>query len=133
EVQRVYAGKSAEQIVAFLQSTKAYRDMQRRRWADRFSYSDAVVPGGEIKGLDALVLALYEGRTSYPDFATIALAHPAFVSRFNGYGDAPAVATAAFQIFLGRRATPPEAEDLGNLWHAWPGNYPIGEDKRDSI
>jgi hypothetical protein len=106
-------------VVTVYQNLDAYRKTQRRRWADRFGYADALVDPYAIKDLDALVDQLYRGESKYSDFATVALSHPAFVGRFISFGFPEEVAKAAFRIFLGRVATRPEASDLAPLWSAW--------------
>jgi hypothetical protein len=115
-------GKPFDDVVARLQASDAHRRTQRRYWADRLSYSDALVDPASIKALDALVDELYQEKISYHDFAIRALAHPGFVGRHNGYGQPDMVAMAAFEAFLGRPATRPEALDVGNLWRAWVGS-----------
>src|SRR5262245_32601940 len=112
-------GKPIDQVIDGLQASDAYRKTQRRYWADRLSYSDSLVDPGSIKGLDELVDQLYRQQISYHDFAIRALAHPGFVGRFNGYGQPDLVAQAAFEAFLGRPATRPEALDVGNMWRPW--------------
>ncbi len=115
-------GQPLDTVVGRIQESEAYRRAARRRWADRLSYSDALVDAGSIHDLDRLVEDLYQGRTSYRDFAIMVLAHPGFVGRFVGYGQPDLVAEAAFRAFLGRPATRPEAIDLSNLWRPWIGN-----------
>jgi hypothetical protein len=116
-------GASIESVIEQMQQTQAYRIAQRRHWADRLSYSDALVNPESIRDLDALVDELYQEKISYRDFAVRALAHPGFVGRHNGYGQPDMVAAAAFRAFLGRPATRPEAIDVGNLWRSWLGNF----------
>jgi hypothetical protein len=122
QLQNECIGKPIEAVIEAAQASDAYRRTQRRYWADRLSYSDALVDPGSIKALDALVDELYRGQISYHDFAIRALAHPGFVGRHNGYGQPDMVARAAFDAFLGRPATRPEALDLGNLWRPWVTN-----------
>jgi hypothetical protein len=104
------------------QETEAYRLTQRRRWADRFSYSDSSVDALAIKALDQLVDALYRKEIPFADFTVEAVTHPAFVGRHIGYGIPEDVARAAFRTFLGRTATRPESADLAPLWGAWISN-----------
>lgn len=113
------AGVPIEQVIDTIQTTEEYRIEQRRRWADRFSYSDAVVDALSIRDLDRMVDDLYRDRMSYQDFAIRALAHPGFVGRFNGYGQPDMTANAAMRIFLGRPATRPEMYDLSQMWRPW--------------
>jgi hypothetical protein len=113
------AGRPIETAIDAIQATEEYRIEQRRRWADRFSYSDAVVDAMSIHDLDRMVDDLHQDRYRYQDFAIRALAHPGFVGRFNGYGQPDMTANAAFRIFLGRPATRPEMMDLGQLWRPW--------------
>src|SRR5262245_38443592 len=94
------AEKSVADVVTTYQSTPEYRLTQRRRWADRFSYADTLADPFAIKELDALVDQMYRGQKKYSDFAIEALAHPAFVSRYLGYGLPEDVAKAAFRTFL---------------------------------
>jgi hypothetical protein len=105
--------------VAVYQELDAYRMTQRRRWADRFGYADALVDPYAIKDLDRLVDQLYRGESKYADFAIVALSHPAFVGRHLSFGFHEEVAKAGFRIFLGRVATKPESLDLAPLWSAW--------------
>jgi hypothetical protein len=116
-------GRPLADVIAQLQSTERYRKAQRRYWADRLSYSDALVDPISIKKLDQLVDDLYQNKINYRDFAINALAHPGFVGRHNGYGQPDLTAQAAFRAFLGRPATRPEALDVGNLWRPWAANY----------
>lgn len=123
------AGKATELVITTLQKSEDYRKQQRRMWADRFSYSDAIVDALSIKDLDRLVDDLYQEKITYKDFAIQAVAHPGFVGRFNGYGQPDMTAQAAFRAFLGRPATRPEALDLANLWRPWVTGFgPIIED-----
>lgn len=115
-------GRDFDDVVRALQKSEDYRTAQRRRWADRFQYSDYTVDVASIRTLDALVDDLYRDRISYPAFAEIALSHPGFVGRHIGYGQPELVADAAFRAFLGREATTPERLDVGNLWRPWVGN-----------
>lgn len=123
------AGRSIVEVVRNFQHTESYRQTQRRRWADRFQYSDYTVDVASIRRLDKMVDDLYRNRIGYEEFAEIALTHPGFVGRFIGYGQPDLVADAAFEAFLGRSATTPERIDLANLWKAWAGGgfFP-GED-----
>lgn len=116
------AGRDIVDVVRKMQSSKDYRLTQRRRWADRFQYSDYTVDVASIKRLDALVDDLYEDKIGYRDFAVIALSHPGFVGRHIGYGQPDLVAEAAFKAFLGRTPTTPERLDVGNLWKPWSGS-----------
>jgi hypothetical protein len=116
-------GSPVDAVIDRLQQMTSYRIAQRRYWGDRLSYSDALVDPGSIRDLDALVDDLYQEKISYRDFAIRALAHPGFVGRHNGYGQPDMVAQAAFKAFLGRPATRPEAQDVGNLWRSWISNF----------
>lgn len=120
-------GRDVADVVRALQKTERYRETQRRRWADRFEYSEYFVDVRSIRELDALVDDLYRRKIGYADFAVEALASPGFAGRHIGYGQPDQVAQAAFQAFLGRAATRPEALDLGNLWRPWAGGF-IAED-----
>ena len=115
-------GRDFEDVVRSLQKSEEYRLTQRRRWADRFQYSDYTVDVASIRTLDALVDDLYADRIGYAAFAEVALSHPGFVGRHIGYGQPDMVAEAAFRAFLGRSATAPERADLANLWKPWLGN-----------
>lgn len=123
EIESTCAGRDEYDVVRSWQRTKTYRETQRRRWADRLQYSDELVDAGQIKALDGLVDLLYQERLNYPDFAVVALSHPAFVGRFGGYGMPDLIAQAAFKSFLGRVATAPEAADVGALWKPWVSQY----------
>lgn len=129
EIEASCAGKDIVDVVRSYQGSKQYRMTQRRRWADRFQYSDYTVDVMSIRKLDRLVDDLYRDRIGYKEFAQIALSHPGFVGRHIGYGQPDFVAEAAFKAFLGRSATTPERLDVGNLWKAWAGGgfFP-GED-----
>ena len=115
------AGRDIVTQVKSMQSSKEYRHTQRRRWADRFQYSDYMVDVSSIRRLDGMVDDLYQGRLGYREFAVVALSHPGFVGRHIGYGQPDMVADAAFDAFLGRSATTPERFDVGNLWKPWVG------------
>ena len=112
-------GRDAKSVADEMQSTSAYRKTARRRFADRFQYSDYTVDVMSIRTLDDLVDDLYRGRLGYREFGEIALSHPGFVGRHIGYGQPDLVAEAAFRAFLGRSATTPERYDVGNLWKPW--------------
>lgn len=127
EIASTCAGRDTYDVVRAFQRTEEYRHTQRRRWADRFQYSEYMVDVHSIKTLDAMVEDLYRQRIGYSDFASTALAHPGFVGRFIGYGQPEIVANAAFEAFLGRSATRPERDDLANLWRSWTGGF-FGDD-----
>jgi hypothetical protein len=122
-LRRECIGKSLDEVLVVVQKNESYRKAQRRRWADRLSYSDAVVDALAIRDLDDLVDQLYQEKISYKDFAINALSHPGFVGRHNGYGQPELVAQAAFKAFLGRPPTRPEMFDLSNLWRPWQPYY----------
>lgn len=123
EIAQECAGRDIGDVVRTLQRTPEYRETQRRRWADRFQYSEYFVDIYSIKQLDGLVDDLYRRKIGYADFAVDAMGSPGFSGRFIGYGQPDQVAQAAFQAFLGRAATRPEALDVGNLWRSWTGGY----------
>jgi hypothetical protein len=128
------AGRSPEEIVrSFMDRASAphvpggqapYPYLGRRYWADLFQYQVNLYDlnttfYGDVIALDELVRKLYAGQLGYDAFAVEALASPAFVRRFglmNAVTDLPAIASAAYRIFLGREALPSDAADLGNLW-----------------
>lgn len=132
EVTERCEGRPIRDVVISLQRRPEYRETQRRRWADRFRYSEYFVDVRSIRELDALVDLLYKRQISYSDFAVEAMASPGFSGRFIGYGQPDQVAQAAFQAFLGRDATRPEALDLGNLWRPWTGGFG-GEDPQPAF
>lgn len=119
------AGHPLEDVVAALTARDEFRWEQRRRFADRFQYNDAMIDRASIRALDELVDRLYRGELGYRDFAIETLAHPGFVGRFLGYSDGreDTVAEAAFTAFLGRPATAAEAEDLEILWSPWRARF----------
>jgi len=115
EVEELCIGKSpAESVDAFLDSPQ-YVAYAQRRWADDFEYNDSVVWWQYIEDLDKMVGALYSDELSYPDFASAALIHPAFISRYDG----DALVGAAFRIFMARDALVAERKDLIKLWNIW--------------
>jgi hypothetical protein len=101
-----------------------YLYVGRRFFADIFLYQHlyndvTTTHFAFISHLDGLVRRLYQGQIGYDAFAVEALVSPAFLRRFgllNAGTDLPALAQAAFRIFLGREALPHEAADFGNLW-----------------
>lgn len=120
------AGREPYDVVVSLQRTQDYRDAQRRRWADRFRYSEMLVDLQSIKQLDAMVEDLYSHRIGYARFAEVAAAHPGFVGRWLYYGQPEMVAEGLFRVFLGRRPTHPEVVDLANLYRPWVGGgFPV--------
>lgn len=121
ELEATCLGKSPAAAVRAMQGTRAYRETQRRRWADRLRYSDFFVDVVSLRALDELVDDLYRERLGYGEFAIAALSHPGFAGRHVGYGQPELVAEAAFQAFLGRTATTPERLDLAPLWKPWMG------------
>lgn len=122
DIEEKCAGRDIIDVVRDFQRTESYRQTQRRRWADRFQYSDYTVDVMSIRRLDKMVDDLYRDRIGYDEFAEIALTHPGFVGRHIGYGQPELVADAAFEAFLGRAATVPERTDLANLWKPWMGS-----------
>lgn len=125
------AGKPAINVISGIQISDEYRRQMRRRWADRFSYSDAMVDALSIKELDRLVEDLYQEKISYKQFVIEAASHPGFVGRHNGYGQPDLTANAAFKAFLGRPATRPEMRDLANLWRPWITGFGVIDDVQD--
>ena len=117
------AARPYGEVVRDWQGSVGYREWQRRRWADRFLYSDELVDVALIKNLDGLVDELYRGWINYGRFGEMALSDPAFVGRNLYYGQPTLVADAAFQVFLGRDATIPEENDLSHLWTPWQGGF----------
>lgn len=126
-IETACAPRKIYDVVVSLQHTTAYRETQRRRWADRFHYNDLLVDVKSIHDLDALVDRLYRADLGYGQFAEQALSHPGFVGRYIGYGQPDAVADAAFRAFLGRPATAPERNDLAALWRPWISNQVVVE------
>lgn len=125
------AGKPAINVISQLQISDEYRRQMRRRWADRFSYSDAMVDALSIKELDRLVEDLYQEKITYKQFVIEAASHPGFVGRHNGYGQPDLTANAAFKAFLNRPATRPEMRDLANLWRPWITGFGVIDDVQD--
>lgn len=134
EVEARCAGRTPAQIVHYFMNKPSaahvpdgsppYLFVNRRAWADTFRYevinsNTTKTFYGEVMQLDKLVGDLYAGKLGYDAFAVEALASAAFTRRFGIYNnvrDYPAIAAAAFHIFLGREALPSEAADFGNLW-----------------
>jgi hypothetical protein len=110
-------GKTPAQIVDYYMSTPGYLRVNQRLWADAFQYDNRTVWYSYIQDLDAQVAKLYAGGLGYADFATIAVAHPAFVGEFAGEN----VIAYAYQAFLGRDALPEERQDLLALYRMWRG------------
>lgn len=114
-------GKTPAQMVDYYMAQPAYVAVNQRLWADAFQYDDGTVWYTYITDLDAQVGKLYRGELAYPDFAALAVAHPAFVGNFVGEN----VVAYAYQAFLGRDALPEERQDMLALFRMWRarGNY----------
>lgn len=109
------AGKTPAQIVDAYLAQPEYVRTSQRWWADSFQYDDVRTWYRYIVDLDEQVGRLYRGALSYPEFAAIAVAHPAFVSEFVGEN----VVAQAYLVFLGRDALPEERQDLLALYRPW--------------
>ena len=108
-------GKSPHEMVDQFMDSELYIQNSQRIWADEFQYHDGVVWWEYIKNLDELVESVYRAEISYEGFATAALIHPAFVSRYEG----EMVVANAFRIFMERDALVSERKDLLKAWHIW--------------
>ena len=108
-------GKQPAEMVDYFMGLPSYVATSQRFWADAFLYDNKRTWYRYIADLDARVGDLYQGALDYPDFVAVAVAHPAFVSRFAGEN----VVSFAYQSFLGRDALPEEREDLLALYRMW--------------
>lgn len=108
-------GKSPGAMVDHFMGLDGYVSVNQRYWADAFLYDNQNTWYQYISDLDGQVGALYRGEMKYPDFVAVAVAHPAFVSKFGGEN---AVAY-AYENFLGREALPVERQDLLALYRTW--------------
>src|SRR5262249_45188076 len=95
-------GRSAAEMVDYFMSQPGYVQQGQRLWADTLQLDNRLAWYRYIIDLDVIVGQLYRGELAYPDFATIAVTHPAFVSKFAGEN----VVAYAFLAFLGRDALP---------------------------
>jgi hypothetical protein len=96
-------------------SQPGYVRQGQRLWADTLQLDNRLAWYPYIIDLDAIVGQLYRGELAYPDFATVAVTHPAFVSKFAGEN----VVAYAFLAFLGRDALPEERQDFLGLYRMW--------------
>lgn len=108
-------GRQPGEMVDYFMSLPAYVANGQRSWADAFLYDNERTWYRYIADLDARVGDLYRGALDYPDFAAVAIAHPAFVGRFGGEN----VVSFAYQSFLGRDALPEERQDMLALYRMW--------------
>ncbi len=115
EVDGVCRGATPEAIAQHFMDQPGYFLEARRRWSDRFEFTDVVTWPRYIAELDALVMALHEGELDAREFAVQAMVAPAFTGRYFG----EMRVARAFQIFLGRDALPAERADLDGLWNLW--------------
>lgn len=115
EVETLCIGRTPAEAVEAFMGAPDYVLQSQRLWADRFQYNDERVWWRYIEELDSLVGELYREELTYSELAERALAHPAFVRRFDG----DARVGAAFRIFMGRDALPSERTDLASLWAMW--------------
>lgn len=115
EVEQNCIGKSPHEMVDAFMDNPLYVFHSQQLWADEFQYHDGVVWWEYIKDLDEMVAMLYRAELSYEAFATAALIHPAFISRYAG----EMRVTNAFRIFMERDALVSERKDLIKAWHIW--------------
>ncbi|MDB4965632.1 MAG: hypothetical protein JWN44_1321 [Myxococcales bacterium] len=108
-------GKSPSEIVDYFMAQPDYVRVNQRLWADAFQYDNRTVWYQYLQDLDAQVGALYRGELGYPDFAAIAMTHPAFVGEFVGEN----VVAYGYQALLGRDALPEERSDMLSLYRMW--------------
>jgi hypothetical protein len=140
EAQQVCAGKSPREMATYFMNkptapnavdgSPPYVWVNRRWWADAFQYQSGTEASTSyypyVRALDDLVGQLYAGAIGYDVFAQKALASPAFARRFGVFEanhDLVQIASQAFRVFLGREASPSEAEDFGNLWRGWTTRF----------
>jgi hypothetical protein len=115
DYQKYCLGKSPGAMVDHFMNLDGYVRVNQRYWADAFLYDNQDTWYQYIADLDAQVASLYRGEINYPDFVAIAVAHPAFVSKFGGEN----AVGYAYENFLGRQALPVERQDLLGLYRTW--------------
>lgn len=120
EIESDCLGKDWNAVVAKLLASKDFVRVNRRMWADRLRYDTEAVSVERVFDMDRIVTALYEGRISYDQFASITSAHPVLTRRYDTEKDR---AEAAIWTFLGRPPFGNESADLGRLYHLWTNDY----------
>ena len=108
-------GKSPAEMADYFLAQPGYVRLNQRLWADALQLDNRQNWYQYTIDLDAQVARLYQGQLSYPDFTAIAVAHPAFVSKFVGEN----VVAYAYLAFLGRDALSEERQDLLSLYRMW--------------
>src|SRR5262249_39075527 len=115
DYQQHCAGKSPAEMVDYFMGQPGYVQLNQRLWADALQLDNRQAWYQYVIDLDAQTAKLYQGQLTYPDFATIAVTHPAFISKFVGEN----VVAYAFLAFLGRDALAEERQNLLGLYRMW--------------
>jgi hypothetical protein len=109
------AGRTPGEMVDWFMAQPGYIAASRRVWADALGFDNITSWYRYLADLGRFVDQLYGGQLRYADFAAVALAHPAFVSKYAGEN----VVAYGFQAFLGRDALPEERQDVLGLYRMW--------------
>src|SRR5690606_17317247 len=120
EIEEQCLGKSWDEVVRKVLSSKEFVRVNRRHWADRLRYDTEAISVERIYDVHLVVKALYEGRIAYDQFVAVVSAHPVLTRRHDTEGDR---AEALMWTFLGRPPFGSERADLGRLYHLWYNGY----------
>lgn len=108
------------ETVKRLMDSPDFIEVNKRRAADRFLYSNEVVSIQSIYDMDRLVEKLFTGRVPYDQFAAVVSAHPVLTRRHADPGDK---VEALFRLFLGRPPFEHERADMSRLYRLWHSGY----------
>jgi hypothetical protein len=114
------AGEDWGASVKRLMDDPAFVELNQRRAADRFQYSNEVVSVQSIYDMDRLTAKLYRGLVPYDLFAAVVSAHPVLTRRNADPGDR---AESLFRQFLGRPPFETERADMARLYRSWHSSY----------